>query len=344
MSDPPTSPAGRPNIQVQQRTVSDDEGELRFDRWCKKHFPALNFGQLQKLMRSGQFRLDGKRVKGAERLEPGQIIRVPPQAVVATSKREPDRVHERDVKFIKQMVLYEDDNIIVLNKPPGLAVQGGTNTTRHIDGMLDALKTGDVRPRLVHRLDRDTSGVLVLAKSARMAKELMHAFQGHEVKKLYWALVRGRPERSSGLIDLALGKTGNPGFERMSPDALDAKQAQTDFRVILAAGKVGAWVGLMPVTGRTHQLRAHMAAINSPILGDPKYTTQHTVYGDRNAPSGLMLHAREISISMGRKIVNVTAPPSEVFLSGMRWMGLGTEPATYSKIADWDAEDLLERR
>lgn len=323
---------------VHDRTVTPDEADLRFDRWCKKHFPALAFGQLQKLMRSGQFRLDGKRVKGNERLATGQVVRVPPQAALATPKRQEGKVSDRDAEFVRSLVLFEDERIIVLNKPPGLAVQGGSKTTRHIDGMLDALKRGDVRPRLVHRLDRDTSGVLVLARDAKTAKELMHAFQGHEVKKLYWALVRGRPERRSGLIDLALGKSGAPGFERMSADALDAKHAQTDFRVIAQAGRVGAWVGLMPLTGRTHQLRAHMTAIGNPILGDPKYSDERTAYGDRNAPEGLMLHAREIVIPFGRKTVNVTAPPSSVFLNGMEWLGLTLEPSSFDKIADWQEE------
>ena len=286
-------------------------------------------------MRSGQFRLDGKRVKGNERLETCQIIRIPPQAAVATPRRQSSQVNERDARFIRDLVIYEDDRIIALNKPPGLAVQGGSKTTRHIDGMLDALKSGDVRPRLIHRLDRDTSGVLVLAKSAAIAKELMHAFQGHDVKKLYWALVRGRPERHAGLIDLALGKSGAPGFERMTPDALDAKRALTDFRVILEAGKVGAWVGLMPLTGRTHQLRAHMAAIASPILGDPKYTGGQTAFGDRNAPDGLMLHACEILIPTGRREVLIQADPSPVFRRGMEWMGLEFGPLQFTKIADW---------
>lgn len=322
---------------VEQRTVSDDEAELRFDRWCKKHFPALPHGQLQKLMRSGQFRLDGKRVKGAERLTAGQTIRIPPQ-VTSPTPPGPKPKNPHDEKFLRSLFLYEDEQIIVLNKPPGLAVQGGSKTTRHIDGLLDALTENGRRPRLVHRLDRDTSGILVLARDAPTARELMHAFQGHTVKKLYWALVAGRPERDAGLIDLKLGKSGPPGAERMTPDALNAKRAQTDFHTILHAGKIATWVGLMPLTGRTHQLRAHMAAIGNPILGDAKYGAPDVE--TRNAPPGLMLHAREIRFPIGRRTINVTAPPSEIFLTGMNWLGLPVEPVAFSKIVDWDEDSV----
>jgi len=204
--------------------------------------------------------------------------------------------------------------------------------------LLDALTENGRRPRLVHRLDRDTSGILVLARDAPVARELMHAFQGHAVKKLYWALVAGRPEREAGLIDLKLGKSGPPGAERMTAHALDAKRAQTDFRVLLHAGKIATWVGLMPLTGRTHQLRAHMSAIGNPILGDAKYGLPPGE--SRNVPAGLMLHAREIALMVRRRTIRVVAPPSEIFVAGMNWLGLPLEPVTFSKIADWDEDRI----
>jgi 23S rRNA pseudouridine955/2504/2580 synthase len=316
---------------VQHREVTAAEADLRFDRWCKRHFPALGHVQLQKLLRSGQFRLDGKRVTAATRVQPGQTVRVPPveEGPAAAPRREPS---EADARFIRSLVVYDDAEIVVLNKPAGLAVQGGSKTTRHIDGMLGALARGDERPRLVHRLDRDTSGVLVLARDAAVAKRLMHAFQQHEVRKLYWAIVQGNPDRNAGLIDLRLGKSGPDGRERMTPEALDAKRAQTDFRVIARAGKIAAWVGLLPLTGRTHQLRAHMQAIGTPIVGDRKYGGEPPA----TAPEGLMLHAREIELPRGRgRKLRLTAEPPPHFVEGLAWLGLQPEALPFSRLADW---------
>jgi 23S rRNA pseudouridine955/2504/2580 synthase len=315
---------------VQHREVTEAEADLRFDRWCRRHFPALGHVQLQKLLRSGQFRIDGKRVTASTRVQPGQTVRVPP---VEEGPAVPRRgVGEADARFIRSLVIHDDAELVVLNKPAGIAVQGGSKTTRHIDGMLDALTQGGERPRLVHRLDRDTSGVLVLARTAAVAKRLMHAFQQHEVKKLYWAIVQGNPDRNAGIIDLRLGKAGADGREKMTPDALDAKRAQTDFRVIARAGKVAAWVGLVPLTGRTHQLRAHMQAIGTPIVGDRKYGgEQHAT-----APAGLMLHAREIELprTKGRPL-RLTAEPPPHFKAGLAWLGLQAEPLPFSRLQDW---------
>ena len=315
--------------------IAEGDGDQRFDRWVKKHYPALGHVQLQKLLRTGQFRLDGKRVKAGDRVQPGQSVRIPPLEVA--ERRERPGVSERDARFIRSLVIHEDDELIVIDKPAGLAVQGGSKTTRHVDGMLDAFGKESTRPRLVHRLDRDTSGVLVLARNAAVARELMHAFQGHSVRKLYWAVVQGKPERNEGLIDLRLGKSGPPGQERMTSEAIDARRAQTDFRVIARSGKIGAWVGLMPVTGRTHQLRAHMEAIGTPIMGDGKYG------GERpsTAPAGLMLHARELFLprSGGRPPLSVKADPPRHFVEGLAWLGLSPEAIPYSAIADWDKEE-----
>jgi 23S rRNA pseudouridine955/2504/2580 synthase len=315
---------------VQHREVTDAEADLRFDRWCRRHFPALGHVQLQKLLRSGQFRLDGKRVTASTRVQPGQTVRVPPvEEGPATPRR---GVGEADARFIRGLVIHDDAEIVVLNKPAGLAVQGGSKTTRHIDGMLDALARDGERPRLVHRLDRDTSGVLVLARTAAVAKRLMHAFQQHEVKKLYWAIVQGNPDRNAGIIDLRLGKAGPDGRERMTPTALDAKRAQTDFRVIARAGKVAAWVGLVPLTGRTHQLRAHMQAIGTPIIGDRKYGKEPP----GGAPEGLILHAREIALPRAKgPELRIAAEPPPHFEAGLAWLGLRAELLPFSRLQDW---------
>ena len=327
---------------VQHREVTAAEADLRFDRWCKRHFPSLGHVQLQKLLRSGQFRVDGKRVTAATRMQPGQTVRVPPgaaePAAAGDGGRPPIRrgLSEADARFIKSLVIHDDADIVVLAKPAGLAVQGGSKTTRHIDGMLDALSVKGERPKLVHRLDRDTSGILVLARDAVVARELMHAFQQHSIRKLYWAIVLGRPDRNAGLIDLGLGKAGPDGRERMTPDALDAKRAQTDFRVIARAGKVAAWVGLVPLTGRTHQLRAHMQAIGTPILGDRKYGTEAALERAATAPEGLMLHAREIEIPRRRGApLRVTAEAPRHFVEGLAWLGLAPEALPFTSLQDW---------
>ncbi|MCB2054560.1 MAG: RluA family pseudouridine synthase [Geminicoccaceae bacterium] len=316
---------------VQQRVVGADEADMRFDRWCRKHFPSVAHVQLQKLLRTGQFRLDGKRLVASTRVRTGQTVRVPPLDTAALPPR--PTVDPRDAKELRRMIIHEDEHVIVLNKPPGLAVQGGSKTTRHVDGMLDVLARDGERPRLVHRLDRDTSGILVLARTAVVARQLMHAFQGHAVQKLYWAIVLGKPDRESGLIDLALGKSGAPGRERMTADGLDAKNARTNYRLIARSGKIGAWVGLMPLTGRTHQLRAHMAAVGTPILGDAKYGAS----ARSTAPPGLMLHAREVHLPLaGRKPLSIAADPPKSFTAGLAWLGLGPERLPYTAIADWD--------
>jgi len=318
---------------VQAIEVTAAEADLRFDRWCKRHFPTLTQARLQKLLRKGQFRLDGKRVQASDRVQPGQIVRVPPLDEAPAPRRRP--VDEADARFIRSLVIHEDDWLYVLNKPTGLAVQGGSRTTRHIDGMLDALRTGEERPRLVHRLDRDTSGVLIIAKGGQAAKRLMHAFQQHEVRKLYWAVALGRPPRSEGVIDLKLGKDKTAGREIVTPEAPDAKKAMTGFRVIARAGKVGAWLGLLPITGRTHQLRAHCAAVGTPILGDAKYGA----VPPSTAPAGLMLHAREIELPHPRRgTLRVAAEPPAHFKEGLAWLGLPEERLHFSSLEDWPDE------
>ncbi len=321
---------------VQHLEVRAEEAGWRFDRWVRARFPALGHGPLQKLLRTGQFRLDGRRVQAGERVSVGQTVRVPPLPdsapgpVPARSSMRPD-----DAAFIKGLVVHEDETILVIDKPAGLAVQGGTGTTRHVDGMLDALARRGERPRLVHRLDRDTSGLLVLARTAKAAAELGFAFQQHRVRKLYWAILVKGPGRNEGEIDLPLGKAGPPGQERMrAGPSEEARYARTGFKVLARAGKAAAWTALLPLTGRTHQLRAHCAAIGAPIVGDGKYggAVAHLT----GAPKGLMLHAREIELPRpgGRSLLLAAEPPL-AFRQTLAWLGLAGAELPGAGLADW---------
>ncbi len=281
-------------------TVAVAEGEAgqRLDRWFRRHYPRLAHGRLEKLLRTGQVRVDGRRAKANFRLEAGQEIRVPPLGDMAKPPppSPPARIAAGDIEDLRRRVLHRDTDVLVIDKPPGLPVQGGSKVTRHLDAMLDALKfDADERPRLVHRLDKDTSGVLLLGRNARAAAALAAAFRGKEARKIYWALVAGVPRPRQGRIDLALAKrTGPGGGETMEP-AQDGKRAVTYYRVIEAAAPRCAWLALMPVTGRTHQLRVHCTAIGTPIVGDGKYGGAEAFLSGAVSRK-LHLHAREIEV------------------------------------------------
>ncbi len=288
-------------------TVAADEADQRLDRWFKRRYPTLTHGRLEKLLRTGQIRVDGRRAKAALRLVAGQVVRIPPgvtdeRAAGAQTAVRPVRaagaraVSDADARFIRSLVLHRDDQIIALNKPPGLAVQGGTGTSRHIDGMLDALRfEASERPRLVHRLDRDTSGVLLLARNPRAAARLGTAFRTKTARKLYWALVAGVPRPAAGRIDMALAKEGGRQGERMAEDEAEGKRAVTLYATAEAAGKRAAWLVLWPITGRTHQLRVHCAeGLGTPIVGDRKYGGERAILGGGEVAAGLHLHARSI--------------------------------------------------
>lgn len=324
--------------------IRPDEAGWRFDRWARRHFPGLGFGQLQKLLRTGQFRLDGKRIEANTRLEQGQTVRVPPLGDMAPAPAEKPagpRLGHEDATFIRSLVIYEDEQVIAFNKPAGLAVQGGTGTVRHVDRLLDAFTRKGERPRLVHRLDRDTSGLLLVARNAGVARELAFAFQQHRVRKLYWAILVKGPERNEGLIDLALAKGGGKGQERMyargeDEAQEDAKQARTGFKVLSRAGKVAAWTALLPLTGRTHQLRAHCAAIGAPILGDGKYGGREA--HPAGAPKGLMLHARELDLphpAGGRLRLTAELPPA--FAQALDWLGIEAPDLPGADLDAWRA-------
>ena len=314
--------------EVQTLYVAEDEHDIRLDRWFKRRWPHLTHIQVEKMARSGQIRVDGSRVKPQDRLTAGAAVRVPP--LPEANPRKPGDVHElseRDVAYAKSLVLYEDDMVIALNKPHGLAVQGGTKTTKHVDRLLSAWGEGMDRPRLVHRLDRDTSGVLLLGKGPEAAKRLAGAFARRQAKKTYWAIVIGNPKPSAGQIDMALKKTGINDFEMMRPaDPKDPKgePAETAFATISRAAHRAAWMALRPFTGRTHQLRAHMAAIGHPILGDPKYGDEKS--RELSGVLKLQLHARRIELDhpRGGKLV-VEAPLSPEMKAGFAHFGFSED-------------------
>src|SRR6516225_1292796 len=254
-------------------TVDVKDGSLRLDRWFKRHYPGLGHGRLEKLLRTGRIRVDGKRARASDRVVPGQAIRLPPLDRMASPvPQAAQQVSRGDEAMLRDAVLHRDDAVIVLNKPPGLAVQGGSGTERHLDGMLDALRfrSGE-RPRLVHRLDKETSGVLVLARTGAAAAFLARAFREKTTRKIYWAIVVGVPKLRQGRIDLALAKLPGRQGERVRADAKEGKRAVTYYHTVESIGSEASWLALLPVTGRTHQLRAHCAALGTPILGDAKY-------------------------------------------------------------------------
>lgn len=306
------------------RTLFVDAGEegVRLDRWFKRRWPHLNHIQLQKLTRSGQIRVDGARAKPDTRLTAGAQIRVPPLPE-APPAREKGELDPREVSFAKSLVIYEDEDVLALNKPSGLAVQGGTKTTRHVDGLLSAWGEGMDRPRLVHRLDRDTSGVLVLGKSPQAAAKLAGAFAKRRAQKIYWAIVAGFPKPGEGTIELPLVKKGVGDRELVVPADRDdprAESAESEYVTLARAGPRVAWMALWPHTGRTHQLRAHMLALGHPILGDPKYNTETS----RALSEGLklQLHARRLILPHpSRGTLMLEAPISRELRAGFERFG-----------------------
>ncbi len=303
---------------VEQITVETGEAGMRLDRWFKAHYPGLGFGHLQKLLRSGQVRIDGGRAKTDTRVEPGQVVRIPPLDV---DKKGPDENltghsirNQGDADVLQKMLLHEDDKVFVLNKPAGLAVQGGSGVTRNVDDMLEAWrnKKGE-KPRLVHRLDRDTSGVLVIARTRLAAMKLAEAFRARETEKTYWALVKGVPPKREDKISTWLIKEQTPDGDRMriaKHGEKGADHAVSFYRIVEQAAQALTWLEMQPYTGRTHQLRVHAAFLGCPIIGDPKYFEADTNW---EFPGGIQnrlhLHARRIRIPHPDKgVIDVTAP------------------------------------
>jgi 23S rRNA pseudouridine955/2504/2580 synthase len=322
--------------EVATYEVAPDEADLRLDRWFKRHFPGLAHGRLEKFLRTGQVRVDGHRAKARHRLVPGQRVRVPPLAEEGRNERPAPaapRARSEDLALVRSAVLYRDDDILALNKPPGLAVQGGTKVTRHLDSLLDGLRfEAAERPRLVHRLDRDTSGVLLLARNAAAAARLAQAFRGKALRKVYWAVVVGKPRMARGKIDLPLAKVAGPEGERVQAEAGEGRSATTYYVVVESAGKRASWLALLPLTGRTHQLRVHCAALGTPILGDGKYGGRAAFLEGPGLSPLLHLHAREMVLPrelVGRRTpLRIVAPLPAHMAATFRALGFAQEPVS----------------
>jgi 23S rRNA pseudouridine955/2504/2580 synthase len=308
--------------EVLNLNVEAAEDGVRLDRWLRRRWPHLGQGQIARLARSGQIRVDGARVKAETRLAAGAQVRVPPLPDAPPAPAA-DVLTKEETAFVRRLVLYEDDDVLALNKPSGLAVQGGAKTHRHIDRLLGAWGEGMARPRLVHRLDRDTSGVLVLGKTPAAAAKLAAAFARRRTEKTYWALVAGQPKPFEGTIDLPLAKRGFGDREMVAPaEPKDpkAEPAVTEFATISHAGARAAWLALRPITGRTHQLRAHLLAIGHPILGDPKYHTGASA--ELSGELKLQLHARRIVLPHPTKgVLTLEAPLSLEMKAGFAKFG-----------------------
>ena len=320
---------------VETRPVLAGDSDIRLDRWFKRHFPALKHGRLEKMLRTGQIRVDGGRVKASTRLEEGQMIRIPPMPGDDQAARPAERseISADDSAWIKSLVLHSDRELIALNKPPGIAVQGGRKVARHIDGLLGALEENDEgRPKLVHRLDRDTSGVLLIARRADVAAVLGEIFHSRRAQKTYWALVAGVPRPREGMINAPLAKkAGHLGREKMVVDLEAGKSATTDYEVIENAARRAAWLALHPHTGRTHQLRVHCAAIGTPILGDGKYGGAESRLDGVPGSDKLHLHARAITFphpSGGE--LTITAPLPAVMKKTWDFLGFDLDRKEYN--------------
>jgi 23S rRNA pseudouridine955/2504/2580 synthase len=296
---PEFAPARAARPQPKRDPLSEDDDGIRLDRWFKRHMPEVSFNVVSRWARTGQLRLGGKRAVPGDRIEAGQEIRVPPaDATPARPRRAAPRrdpLTEDETQFVRDTVIYQDAHGFVLNKPPGLATQGGTKTTNHLDRLLDGLADERGRPKLVHRLDKDTSGVLLVARTARAAGHFSKAFSGRTARKVYWALVVGVPSTDEGVIEAPLAKQPGTGGEKMYVDPVEGLPAKTRWRVIDRAGNRAAWVELQPQTGRTHQLRVHMASIGHPIVGDAKYGGPDA-FLTGGISRKLHLHARRLRI------------------------------------------------
>ncbi|NBC31964.1 MAG: RluA family pseudouridine synthase [Alphaproteobacteria bacterium] len=332
---------------VQQISVQADDDGMRLDRWLARQLPQLSHGRIEKLLRTGQVRLDGRRAKSGARVAPGQMVRIPPLPDAAAdagsrpAPAAPPPVRAAEAAALQARVLYRDEVVLAIDKPAGLAVQGGPGAGRHLDSLLEALRfEAPERPRLVHRLDRDTSGVLLLARTAAAARALTGAFRGKDVRKLYWAAVAGVPKPAAGRIALPLAKrpgaAAKAGGELVRPDPEDGLPAVTLYRTVEIAGKRAAWLALSPLTGRTHQLRAHCAALGTPILGDGKYGGRAAFLPGAGIPAQVHLHARRLVLPHPGDghgaTIDVTAPLPPHMVDSWSFLGFDPSAATANDI------------
>jgi 23S rRNA pseudouridine955/2504/2580 synthase len=323
---------------VQNVAVTPDEAGMRVDRFFEARFPGLSFSHIQRVIRKGEVRVNGKRTEPKNRLEAGQTVRIPPLRLDQPKPRAPgSEADEKTREFLKSITLYEDADVLVFNKPMGLAVQGGSGTTRHLDGMLEVLRDAHgQRPRLVHRLDKDTAGCLLVAKTRFAASALAKTFRSRSARKVYWALVAGVPKVPQGRISTFLAKEerDDESFMRIAQHGdKGASHAVTYYAVVDTSGPLLSWISLKPVTGRTHQLRAHMDHIGHPIVGDPKYFARENWELPGGMQNKLHLLARRIAVPHPRGgVIDVTAPLPPHMLQS--WNLLGHDTKRYDPIVD----------
>ena len=336
----PTASQIEASATVQMLTVGPDEAGMRIDRYLEVHFPSLARSRIQRIIRKGEFRVDGRRTGPEARLEAGQKLRIPPLRLDAPPRQGPDAAKAAETRaFLAAITLYEDDDVLVIDKPMGLAVQGGSGTVKHVDGMLEALtEPGGQRPRLVHRLDKDTSGCLLIAKTRFAASVLTATFRSRSARKVYWALIAGVPKLRQGRVSTWIAKDeaaeaeGEAKMRIADHGEKGAAHALTYYAVVESAARICAWVSLKPVTGRTHQLRAHMAHIGHPIIGDAKYFDRAQWELPAGMQNRLHLLARRIAVPHPRtgRMIDVTAPlPAHMRQS---WGLLGFDADRYDPI------------
>ena len=319
--------------KLETHSVQDDEAEIRLDRWFKRHFPHITHGQLQKMLRTGQVRVSGKRAEASTRLLSGQLIRVPPQ-VITPPKVAIEKKSAQISSHLKKLILFEDDDVLAINKPAGLAVQGGTGLKENLDDMLKDFGDGEAKPKLVHRLDRDTSGVLLLAKTTYAATKMAASFRHRDTQKIYWGLTVGIPKPEQGRISASLIKRGEV-MRVDEGDHPDSKSAVTLYKTVESAKKCAAFVALFPITGRTHQIRVHLAYLGIPLLGDRLYGGSLPLgVPEDELGLGLHLHARRIVIPHPRRgTIDVTAPLEPEMRKTWRWF-------SFDQNADTDFSDI----
>ena len=337
------------NAKINTATVKEDDDGIRLDRWFKRHLPDVSFNVVSRWARTGQLKLDDKRATPGDRVAAGQTIRFPDPSTIelkqerAQAYREPLTAEEEEL--VREMVIHRDRHAFVLNKPAGLATQGGTKTHQHLDRLLDGLADEEGnRPKLVHRLDKDTSGALLVARSARAASHFAKTFSGRTARKVYWALIIDVPSPDEGVVDLPLAKQPGTGGEKRHVDKDNGLAARTRWRLIDRAGNRAAWVELQPLTGRTHQLRAHMAALGHPIVGDAKYGGAEA-FLTGGISRKLHLHARRIRVEgpEGAEI-DVTAELPQHFAESLATLGFDTIAGDHMPLDRGDPAALPEVR